>query len=240
MGWRRCEGRRHAPVVTVQVQTREVGALSVGQEWDADDLRRRIGRLAALPRAHEVFGAIGHHFTLGLRMTRAALSGFEDRNGLLLPDDFASFLTEVGNGGAGPGYGLFPLGMHDGPGDSLQPWDAYLVGRPGRAFPHLQAWNLPAAELQPSVGLTGREEDDWYEQHERVYFATKLIDGAIPLAHMGCAIRVYLVVTGPLAGQVWTDDRASDGGIYPCEPVRFIDWYLAWLADAERILGVVP
>lgn len=33
----------------------------------------------------------------------------------------------------------------------------------------------------------------------------------------GCAIRVFLVVAGPLVGRVWSDDRASDGGNYPCE-----------------------
>jgi hypothetical protein len=58
-----------------------------------------------------------------------------------------------------------------------------------------------------------------------------------PIAHFGCAIRIYLVVTGPLAGQVWTDDRAGDQGIYPCEPVQFTHWYLRWLEEAERHLG---
>lgn len=46
---------------------------------------------------------------------------------------------------------------------------------------------------------------------------------------------VRLVVTGSRAGEVWLDDRASRAGIYPLEPAPFIDWYLAWLAEAEGL-----
>jgi hypothetical protein len=35
------------------------------------------------------------------------------------------------------------------------------------------------------------------------------------------------VVTGPTRGQVWFDDRASDGGLMPETDLH--DWYLRWL-----------
>jgi hypothetical protein len=52
-------------------------------------------------------------------------------------------VTEIGNGGAGPYYGLFPFGQHD---DSLglRSWeDGNLLGDVSQPFPHVEAWNLP-------------------------------------------------------------------------------------------------
>lgn len=123
-------------------------------------------------------------------------------------------------------------------GEELQPWSRELVGDLSRGFPHRRAWNLPPAEQQPGPELADDQLEAWIQQHDRAYFAPGLVDGAIPIAHLGCALRVYLVVTGTLAGQVWTDDRASDGGIHPCEPVTFCAWYLQWLRECEETAGV--
>jgi len=38
------------------------------------------------------------------------LVAFESSNGMQLPEDYRLFLATVGNGGAGPFYGLEPLG----------------------------------------------------------------------------------------------------------------------------------
>jgi hypothetical protein len=39
-----------------------------------------------------------------------------------LPQEYRHFLTEIGNGGAGPFYGLFPWGKWDGAGRELVTW----------------------------------------------------------------------------------------------------------------------
>lgn len=205
--------------------------------WDSSDIRSRLDRLASHAPAGQVFGANGHGFRLFGVLGGDQLARFERERRFVVPPEYAIFLTEVGDGGAGPGYGLFPLGMCDGVGGELQPWSLELVGDLSRDFPHDTAWNLPAAELQPELEVTDDQLEAWIRQHDRAYFAPSLMDGAIPIAHMGCAIQLYLVVAGPLAGQVWTDDRASDGGIYPCEPVTFGEWYLQWLDACERTAG---
>jgi hypothetical protein len=66
----------------------------------------------------------------------------------------------------------------------------------------------------------------------------KLVNGAIPVCHIGCALRRWLVVTGPERGHIWCDDRADQRGLYPlrlhgADRVTFIDWYLDWLRDAH-------
>ena len=205
--------------------------------WNAPGVKERLTSLASSHEHDHVFGANGHHFLVGRPLSSQQVKGFETEWGFQLPGDYRLFLTAVGNGGAGPGYGLFPLGMADDIGDDMKPWDDFLVGRPGSQFPHERAWNLPLDQLQPPDELGQEQLDAWFEHHDTEYFDPRLVDGAIPIAHFGCAIRIYLVVTGPLAGQVWTDDRAGDQGIYPCEPVQFTHWYLRWLEEAERHLG---
>ncbi|WP_190064503.1 hypothetical protein [Streptomyces griseocarneus] len=63
------------------------------------------------------------------------------------------------------------------------------------------------------------------------------------IAHLGCALREWLVVSGPERGRVWSDGRADGVDLAPLlddklgdkgEPVTFTRWYLAWLEQAEQ------
>ncbi|MCU0686545.1 MAG: SMI1/KNR4 family protein [Polyangiaceae bacterium] len=57
----------------------------------------------------ERLGARGHRYQLGAPLTPEQLARLEREHGVRLPDDYASFVTRVGHGGAGPYYGLLPL-----------------------------------------------------------------------------------------------------------------------------------
>ncbi|WP_439621995.1 SMI1/KNR4 family protein [Gemmata sp.] len=60
-----------------------------------------------------VFGSRAHRYDLGPPLAERELAAFEAANGVRLPGDYRRFLSEVGNGGAGPDYGLEPLGTFD-------------------------------------------------------------------------------------------------------------------------------
>jgi len=173
-------------------------------------LARDLGRLART-RPH-LFGSNGHRFVINEPLTETFVAKFEAQHGIVLPADYRWFITTIANGGAGPGYGVFRLGeMDEG---SWQEGDGF-VGTLANPFPYTEAWNdLAAGEAR--------------------YFAP--IDGAIPVCHLGCAIRIWLVVSGPEAGHLWQDDRANDGGWEPLGPprMRFLDWYRRWLNAGLR------
>jgi hypothetical protein len=68
------------------------------------------------------------------------------------------------------------------------------------------------------------------------------MNGAIPIAELGCALSEWLVVTGPEAGHVWCDFRADYRGIRPLalgtlERVTFLQWYGHWLDGALASLA---
>lgn len=156
-------------------------------------------------------------------------------------------MSTIGNGGAGPHYGVFPLGMHDD-GRGLTSWDkGGLIGKLGKPFPHSHSWNLPnefwALEPDPGEGIPIEEEDKLWEAWdgllEKNYWAPEIMQGAIPICHEGCAKRNWLVVTGPAAGTVWRDARVEHEGISPIagadgRHLSFTEWYLTWLDSSIK------
>lgn len=72
----------------------------------------------ALRKLHDgdakVFGVDSHHFLLNPTIEEEEIEAFERRHKILLPTDYRNFLIHIGNGGAGPYYGIFPLGEMDG------------------------------------------------------------------------------------------------------------------------------
>jgi hypothetical protein len=56
-----------------------------------------------------VFGSKQHRYRLCPTLSESELAAFESANRIRLPDDYRRFLSMVGNGGAGPFYGIEPL-----------------------------------------------------------------------------------------------------------------------------------
>jgi len=173
-------------------------------------IRSSLAQLRRSRTIDEVFGANGHRFALNPVLPESEVVRFENKHGISLPPDYRGFLTHLGNGGAGPFYGVFKLGeMDDNHGHA--PWDDLFVGPLMEPFPFTEAWNDLTGQPDPD----GPEDE--YEQQldlfEKRYF--RLIEGGFPICHIGCAKRIWLVVTGPEAGNVWQEDRAENGGVYP-------------------------
>ena len=204
-------------------------------------LVRKLAALRALDPELQRFGALEHEYELNPPLSETALAEFEREHRLTLPADYRLFLAEVGNGGAGPYYGLVPLAawcpelalahiiveleddrpvMVDGKPRFVDIGPRPHIDRladPSRPFRLEQAWPrqdhdvLPAADVHP-------------------------LDGCTLLSEMGDGYRSFLVVTGDRSGEVWEDH--THGVAY--EAIRptgytFVEWYEAWL-DRELIL----
>lgn len=210
-------------------------------------IRERLARLSKRDRKRKLFGSASHGYVLNPPLGADGIERFETKHGIALPDDYKLFITEIGNGGAGPAYGLFPFGQHDD-NIGLCSWEGGdLVGDIGQPFPHAEAWNVAADfwanEPDPPNGISEDDEDKLWEEWDKVlaaeYWKPGIINGAIPICHLGCALRQWLVVHGDQRGLVWDDMRADNGGLAPVhnasgQQMTFEEWYLAWLDEAER------
>jgi hypothetical protein len=180
----------------------------------------------------KVHGSWSHQFRTRPPLTEDEVRQFESANRVVLPAEYRSFLIHVANGGAGPYYGLFRLGGDDDF-TGEEHWLDFVVGDVSAPFPHTTRWN-------DMSGYPGDDADDAdRERWEETYFHA--VCGAVPICHLGCALRQWLVVTGPEAGNVWCDSRADYGGFTPLDRdgsprVTFLEWYRAWLDEAVRQL----
>jgi hypothetical protein len=204
-----------------------------------------LQQLKGRTESEPVFGANAHEFVLDPPVPVAEIEAFEQEHQIRLPEDYRHFITTIGNGGAGPAYGVFRFGEQDDGHDFCTWSEGYLLGDVSQPFPHSDTWNLPPAfwdeEPDPPEGTSQEEEDKlweaWDQKIESQYWSPSIMNGAIPICHLGCALRQWLVVNGECKGQVWSDDRADHGGVYPALDANgkrhtFESWYLAWLGEA--------
>ncbi|MFE9975755.1 SMI1/KNR4 family protein [Streptomyces hirsutus] len=219
----------------------------VDQKWAG--VRERVAALGALPASGEVFGSHGHRWALEEPLAEDELTELETQLGVSLPAEYRAFLTQVGAGGAGPAYGLFPVRRVQGrwrwEGDGAYLADLSTLAQP---FPE----KGPDPELLDALTAERPEEEDfdeiedfddaieaWDERWEAVMFAPARTAGAIVICHLGCALREWLVISGPHRGTVWSDPRVDDADLEPLldtegKPVTFARWYTDWLAKAEH------
>jgi hypothetical protein len=156
------------------------------------------------------FGVEEHEFTLGAPLSESAVAEFEERHEIVLPPEYRLFVTELGDGGAGPGYHLSRLGESCGTGC-----------RSG----HL---------TRPSPYLPGpRYLDDWEQRYEDPPGPDRMfLPGTLNIAGHGCTLVTRLVVTGPARGRLLNLDIDGPVGPYVVEDTDFLTWYERWLDEA--------
>lgn len=197
----------------------------------------KVEKLHKLVLDLDIFGAERHGFELNPVLTEKEVQWFEKKYKIKLPLDYREFLLIVGNGGAGPAD-FFKLGEVDD-GFDYEVWKEGegLVGILSKPFPHTSAWNDLIGKPTEKEEENAEDEDELekrIEEFDEKYQDNKHINGAIPICHLGCANRLYLVVNGIEKGNIWCDDRADYEGVFPLttnglERVSFYQWYLDWL-----------
>jgi hypothetical protein len=182
-----------------------------------------IKQKLALVRQRDVdlrcIAADRHRYKLNPVLPHDAVRRFERDRAIELPSDYVEFLTQLGNGGAGPPFGILPLGEFvRTEGDLSQP------------FPHRKPWKMEI----PDDDLSVNSEE--YQAWDAAYFDLKWISGALPICHQGCGHYALLVVNGPERGNMWRDQRVTQSGIRPIQTsglrrVTFLEWYDSWLEE---------
>jgi hypothetical protein len=212
-------------------------------------VRERVIAVAeAESRAHG-FGPPGYSL-FEPALSLAEIAEVEAQLGVGLPDEYRTFLAEVGAGGPGPSCGLTSLRRIDGrwgwvwDHDEEQPW---LLDPTGpfvetEDWPDRQIATLRAAGFEPT---TRDMEDDYLDDYRRafgdggedVWFLDRG-RGAILISDNGCAMTGWLIVVGPHRGELRHRDDGANPPFRPYvdagrRPHTFRSWYLTWLERRE-------
>ncbi|MER7832295.1 SMI1/KNR4 family protein [Streptomyces sp. NPDC095602] len=211
-------------------------------------VRERVLALAESPGVEKVFGFPYGGTPLEDPLTEEELADLELYCGVRLPDEYRDFLLHVGAGGAGPTYGVFPV-RRDA--DGAWQWhgdggDMTLPKRLAEPFrQHVNPEELdalladqPDEEAYEDIDDYDTANDAWEERLFATLWSDDHTVGAICLCHLGCAQRQWLVVSGPERGRMWDDARCDYVDLEPLG-VTFAQWYLNWLAEAEKTAGTV-
>ncbi|WP_392532164.1 SMI1/KNR4 family protein [Nostoc sp. C117] len=206
-------------------------------------LKNKLTQLTILDATFQVFGSQTHEYQLNPCLINTDIEVFESKYDVTLPNDYRNFVLELGNGGAGPGYGLYGIPAIESENAISLTSQQNKYDSLSKLFPLKQAWN--------NLDLVVENKADFLVNLD-AYFNQKCIPGTLLLADYGCGIYAILVITGEQRGKIWIDDRTNDNGIYPAslsfchafhdadhddfhpnsdeeQALSFYEWYEDWL-----------
>ena len=185
----------------------------------------------------ELFGTSKHKYQLNPPVSASFVRTLEEKYGFSLPDDYFQFITEIGDGGAGPGYGIEPFAnlVKKSPNQYAEEYQkAYLSSLKNTFSPR----SMLADELEEFAIAT---KDDYEKNLDKYFVYEKTdeerchLDGFYVLGTQGCQWDFGLVTTGEMCGKVLVTDNV---GAYCLEANSFEDFYQNWLdkiSDAKKL-----
>ena len=183
---------------------------------------KRILKLLEQARAKDPdfvrFGAYGHKYRVSAPASEETIQSFEEQQGIRLPEEYRDFLLFVGNGGAGPYYGLYGLETQE---KELHDSHArlYRVQEEPVIHPKMsnEEWDRmigvdPEGRSGGGPGGSGRGE----EVHPYV--------GVLPIGSQGCTLMTGIMLAGPCRGQVVYYDEDFCGPPFFVREKGFLAW----------------
>ncbi len=167
------------------------------------------------------FGAYSHKYKVSAPASEETIQEFEEQEGIQLPEEYRNFLMFVGNGGAGPYYGLYGVEtekkeLHDSHGTRL-----YRVREEPVIYPNMSVEEWDRVADQENMPGDGRQKG------EEVYPYV----GVLPIGSQGCTLMTGIMLEGPYRGQVVYYDEDFCGPPFFVREKGFLAWYERWLRE---------
>ena len=129
------------------------------------EIKAKLNELKYLDKKFEVFGALSHRYEFNERLSIDELIQFEEKYEIHLPEGYKAFLSEIGNGGAGPYYGIHPLQRDLGEFNPQNKFEHLKFN-----FPHIENWNWNDRVFSKFDELRYSEEEEVSSFFENLYW----------------------------------------------------------------------
>ena len=160
----------------------------------------------------EMFGVADHQYRLGSPVDLAFVRTIEEAYHFRFPEDYVQFITEVGDGGAGPGYGLYPFGYYCTEVESTKEAKAREIWLEDFCISKEEYEKNPEKYFRGGKGSFNWDNDTPY--------------GFFHLGTYGCWRDFGLITAGERYGQVFIRDTE---GAFELEARNFQEFYQDWL-----------
>lgn len=165
----------------------------------------------------QVFGASKHQYILNPVTTTEKVHAFEEKYGLKLPEAYVRFLTEIGNGGAGPYYGLYSL-------EELESWNRDMLNQEAERQPLIDH-NLDARKW--NTVMQECEDDEKYDE-----IMQNLHTGMLVIGTQGCTFDNILMCKGSECGKiVYIDWNLLEDSPPFLTGLTFEEWYMSFFQE---------
>lgn len=188
----------------------------------------------------ELFGVSDHQYRLGSPVDLSFVLSIEEEYHFRFPEDYVQFITEVGDGGAGPGYGLYPFSYYRTEAKSdkeAKARETYLhrLGRELKLLPVEPEWledfciSKEDYKKNPEKYFQGSSESfDW---HDGVLYGPY---GFFHLGTHGCWRDFGLITAGERYGQVFIYDAEGAFELAASSFQAFYQDWLDYILDTKR------
>ncbi len=182
-------------------------------------IQHKLELVKAQDTEYTEFGSSSHRYEMKSVISKTKLEKWQLKHGVTLPEPFAEFLMTIGNGGAGPYYGVY----------SLQKATSYTE-EPALSLPSILRPRMSKAEWNGLIAPLISDEDISDEQYEQT--RSQILGGMLCIGTQGCDYDMYLVLDGPYRGRlVYTNDFYEDAPFFFVYDLTFLDWYERWLDE---------
>lgn len=177
-----------------------------------EKIKNYIAKLKILDESRFLLGADYHEYFICSTIKHAKIETLKSKYHIDLPLGYEYFLTLIGNGGAGPHYGIHKIE------DSLE-------------FATQKKWNLTEPSLLTLDRYCFIPDSD--SENELSW----MFNSSFPIADSACGGFFFLILNGKKSGEIWKY-HGSSKGIIEKKSENFLQWYEKWLS-ANLMAGVV-
>lgn len=155
-------------------------------------ISKKLADLKNIDKSFEIFGSSTHKYKLSKPISIEKLEKIEQKYRISLPDEYVAFVTLLGNGGAGPYYGLGEV-------ESSISWSKSGVDINKQT---MLVSNECVKEFLIKCAIMAYEDDDEsYGKIDETYKASNIYNGTISIASGGCDIDIRLIINGCNSGK---------------------------------------
>lgn len=177
----------------------------------AVELIRLVDRAKELDTEYRQFGAERHRYEFNPVIPLSEVRSFENRHHIRLPQGYVDFLTQVGNGGAGPDYGIYSLEQAEQSGyyDHKNSFCHYTATKFQSDYATLP-YVLDDVPPMVNASLTPARWEEWYtalktlpeNHHDYDEMYKQAYNGLLQIIDSGCSSGYMLVCHGEMNGEM--------------------------------------